>query len=152
MALYDGVNLHLRTYLSSRHHPEPYVKGGYIQIDKLDFISKGFMAETMKNLTIKIGHMENNYGDAHFRRSDNALAIYNPFVGNYIMDAFTTEVGAEVYYQRSGWLAMLGATNGKLNQTTIAPGVTSPSVIAKIGYDKQLNNDLRIYIQHSSIC
>src|SRR5690606_38614922 len=40
--LYDGVNLHLRTYLSSRHHPEPYVKGGYIQIDKLDFISEGF--------------------------------------------------------------------------------------------------------------
>ena len=149
VALYDGINLHLRTYLSSRHHPEPYVKGGYIQIDKLDFIRKGFMAETMKNLTIKIGHMENNYGDAHFRRSDNALAIYNPFVGNYIMDAFTTEVGAEVYYQRNGWLAMLGATNGKLNQTTNAPGVTSPSVMAKIGYDKQLNNDLRFRLTGS---
>ena len=43
VALYDGVRMHLRTYLSSRHHPEPYVKGGYIQIDKLDFISEGFM-------------------------------------------------------------------------------------------------------------
>jgi hypothetical protein len=149
VALYDGVNLHLRTYLSSRHHPEPYVKGGYIQIDKLDFISKGFMAETMKNLTIKIGHMENNYGDAHFRRSDNALAIYNPFVGNYIMDAFTTEVGAELYYRKNGWIGMLGATNGKLNQTTNAPGVTSPSVMAKIGYDKQLNSDLRFRLTGS---
>lgn len=149
VALYDGVNLHLRTYLSSRHHPEPYVKGGYIQIDKLDFISKGFMAETMKNLTIKIGHMENNYGDAHFRRSDNALAIYNPFVGNYIMDAFTTEVGAELYYRKNGWIGMVGATNGKLNQTTNAPGVTSPSVMAKIGYDKQLNTDLRFRLTGS---
>lgn len=149
VALYDGVNLHLRTYLSSRHHPEPYVKGGYIQFDKLDFIRKGFMAETMKYMTIKIGHMENNYGDAHFRRSDNALAIYNPFVGNYIMDAFTTEVGAEVYYQRKGWIAMLGATNGKLNQATNAPGVTSPSVIAKIGYDKQINTDLRFRLTGS---
>lgn len=149
VALYDGVNLHLRTYLSSRHHPEPYVKGGYIQIDKLDFISKGFMAETMKNLTIKIGHMENNYGDAHFRRSDNALAIYNPFVGNYIMDAFTTEVGAEVYYRKNGWIGMLGATNGKLNQTTNAPGVTSPSVMAKVGYDKQINTDLRFRLTGS---
>lgn len=149
VALYDGVNLHLRTYLSSRHHPEPYVKGGYIQIDKLDFIRKGFMAETMKYLTIKIGHMENNYGDAHFRRSDNALAIYNPFVGNYIMDAFTTEVGGEVYYQRNGWIAMLGATNGKLNQTTNAPGVTSPSLMAKIGYDKQINTDLRFRLTGS---
>lgn len=81
VALYDGVNLHLRTYLSSRHHPEPYVKGGYITIDKLDFIEKDFLKDIMQYTTIKVGHMENNYGDTHFRRSDNALAIYNPFVG-----------------------------------------------------------------------
>ncbi len=149
VALYDGVNLHLRTYLSSRHHPEPYVKGGYIQFDKLEFISPGFMSETMKYLTIKIGHMENNYGDAHFRRSDNAQALYNPFVGNYIMDAFTTEVGAEVYYRKNGWLGMLGATNGKLNQTTNAPGVTSPSIMAKFGYDKQLTDDFRFRLTGS---
>ena len=37
VALYDGVRMHLRTYLSSRHHPEPYVKGGYFLIDKLEF-------------------------------------------------------------------------------------------------------------------
>ena len=43
--------------------------------------------------------MEINYGDAHFRRSDNGNAIYNPFVGNYIMDAFTTEIGGEVVPQ-----------------------------------------------------
>src|SRR5699024_9177072 len=82
--LYDGVNMHLRTYLSSRHHPEPYVKGGYITIDKLNFIQEGFIEDIMKKVTIKIGNMENNYGDAHFRRSDNNLTIYNPFVGNYI--------------------------------------------------------------------
>ena len=46
---------------------------------------------------VRVGHMEINYGDAHFRRSDNGNAIYNPFVGNYIMDAFTTEIGGEVY-------------------------------------------------------
>ncbi|WP_291119570.1 hypothetical protein [Flavobacterium sp. UBA6135] len=149
VALYDGVNLHLRTYLSSRHHPEPYVKGGYIQFDKLEFIRPGFMEDAMKYITIKIGHMENNYGDAHFRRSDNAQALYNPFVGNYIMDAFTTEVGAEVYYRRNGWIGMLGATNGKLNQTANAPGVTSPSVMAKFGYDKQINDDLRFRLTGS---
>lgn len=149
VALYDGVNLHLRTYLSSRHHPEPYVKGGYIQIDKLDFIQKDFLSDVMKYATLRIGHMENNYGDAHFRRSDNAQALYNPFVGNYIMDAFTTEVGAELYYRRNGWIAMLGATNGKLNQATNAPGVTSPSVMAKLGYDKQLSTDLRFRLTGS---
>src|SRR5699024_10543365 len=27
--LADGLRMHLRPYLSSRHQPEPYVKGGY---------------------------------------------------------------------------------------------------------------------------
>lgn len=149
VALAKGVRMHLRTYLSSRHHPEPYVKGGYFQIDNLDFIKEGLLAETMKYVTINIGHMENNYGDAHFRRSDNAQAIYNPFVGNYIMDAFTTEVGAEVYFRKNGFISMIGATNGKLNQGANAPSATSPSVMAKLGYDKQLNSDLRFRITGS---
>lgn len=145
--LFDGINLNLRTYLSSRHHPEPYVKGGYITIDKLDFIKKDFLKDIMDKVTVKIGHMENNYGDAHFRRSDNAQTIYNPFVGNYIMDAFTTEVGAEVYYQNNGWLAMVGVSNGRLNQN--ATTGTSPSTLFKLGYDKQVNGDLRLRLTGS---
>lgn len=147
--LYDGVQLHLRTYLSSQHHNESYVKGGYLQIDKLDFISKGFADDLMKHVRIKIGHMENNYGDAHFRRTDNAMALYNPFVGNYLMDSFTTEVGAEVYYFHSGFLAMVGATNGKLNQAVTNPETTSPSLLAKVGYDSQINEDLRFRLTGS---
>jgi len=149
VSLYDGVRMHLRTYLSSRHHTEPYVKGGYIQIDKLDFISEGFMEPLMKNLRIKIGHMENNYGDAHFRRSDNAQAIYNPFVGNLIMDSFTTEVGAELYYFKNGLIVMGGLTNGKLNQGVNKPDTTDPSIIAKLGYDKQITEDLRVRLTGS---
>ena len=147
VALYDGINLHLRTFLSSRHHNETYVKGGYLQIDKLDFIEKDFLKDVMKYSTIKIGHNEINYGDAHFRRSDNANALTNPFVGNYLMDAYATMVFAEVYYQRDGWLGMVGVTNGRLNQT--ANGGTSPSLYAKFGYDKQLNEDLRFRLTGS---
>lgn len=150
VALYDGVRMHLRTYLSSRHHPEPYVKGGYFQIDKLDFISEGFLGDFMKRATIKIGHMENNYGDAHFRRSDNSQAIYNPFVGNLIMDAFTTEVGAELYYRcDSGFLGMVGFTNGKLNQAVDNPDTGGASFLAKLGYDKQYNDDFRFRLTGS---
>ena len=147
--LYDGVRLHLRTYLSSQHHHETYVKGGYLQIDELDFIREDFMGDLMDHLRIRIGHMENNYGDAHFRRTDNAMALYNPFVGNYLMDAFTTEVGAELYYFNNGWLAMVGATNGKLNQAVTNPAVTSPSLLAKLGYDKYLTNDFRFRLTGS---
>lgn len=150
VALADGVRMHLRTYLSSRHHPEPYVKGGYFQIDKLDFISEGFLRNFMKHATIKIGHMENNYGDAHFRRSDNSQAIYNPFVGNLIMDSFTTEVGAELYYRtNSGFLGMVGFTNGKLNQAVDNPDTGGGSFLAKFGYDKQINDDFRFRLTGS---
>ncbi len=149
VALYDGVRMHLRTYLSSRHHPEPYVNGGYIQIDKLDFIQEGFMKDFMKYTTLKIGHMENNYGDAHFRRSDNSQTIYNPFVGNLIMDAFTTEVGAELYYQKNGFIGMIGFTNGKLNQDVANPDTGGASLLAKIGYDKQFNEDFRFRLTGS---
>jgi hypothetical protein len=151
--LYTGVRMHLRTYLSSRHHPEPYVKGGYLQVDRLDFIEEGFMSDLMDKVTLKFGHMEINYGDAHFRRSDNAQAFFNPFVGNYIMDSFTTEVGGEVYYQSNGMLVMVGVTNGKLNQSTVKPAlgapVYKPVFVAKVGYDKQMNKDLRVRVTGS---
>ena len=78
VALGDGLRMHLRTYLSSRHHPEPYVKGGYLQIDNLNWIGQGTLEDIMKYVTVKIGHMEVNYGDMHFRRSDNSNALYNP--------------------------------------------------------------------------
>ena len=149
VALAKGVRMHLRTYLSSRHHPEPYVKGGYFQVDNLDFISPGFLEEAMKYLTIKVGHMENNYGDAHFRRTDNAQAMHNPFVGNWIMDAFTTEVGGEVYFRKNGFIAMFGLSNGKLNQAVNNPETTGASILAKLGYDAQVSEDLRLRLTGS---
>lgn len=146
--LFDGVRMNLRTYLSSRHHTETYVKGGYLQIDKLDFIKKDFLGNLMKKVTIKIGQMENNYGDAHFRRTDNGHALFNPFVGNYIMDSFTTEMGGEIYYQTNGWLAMVGITNGRLNQS-VANTTSKPAFLGKVGYDKQINEDLRFRLTGS---
>ena len=152
VALAKGVRMHLRTYLSSRHHPEPYVKGGYFQIDNLDFIKEGLLSDIMKYTTIKVGHMENNYGDAHFRRTDNAQAMHNPFVGNLIMDAFTTEVGAELYYQRNGFIGMIGFSNGKLNQS-VATGANDKtggaSFLAKLGYDNQFTEDFRFRLTGS---
>lgn len=151
--LYNGLRMHLRTYLSSRHHSQPYVKGGYMQIDRLDFIQEDFMSDLMDKVTIKVGHMQVNYGDAHFRRTDNAAAIKNPFVGNYIMDAFTTEVAGEVYYRSNGFIGMLGVTNGKLNQSVVEPApnqlATRLSLVAKAGYDQQLNEDLRVRLTGS---
>ncbi len=149
VVLYNGVTMHLRSYLSSQHHAEAWVKGGYIQIDKLNFIKEGFAKDLMDYLRIKIGHMEINYGDSHFRRTDNAMALHNPFVGNYLMDSFNTEIGTEIYYFCDGWLGMLGVTNGKLNQSVENPNTTSPSFLAKVGYDEYINENLRFRLTAS---
>ena len=77
--LAEGIRLNVTTYLSSRHHNEAWVKGGYIQFDKLPFKGK-IWDDIMKVTTIKVGHMEVNYGDAHFRRSDGCQTMYNPFM------------------------------------------------------------------------
>jgi hypothetical protein len=150
VALANGLRMHLRTYLSSQHHPEAWVKGGYIQIDRLDFIAEDFMADLMDNLRFKVGHMQLNYGDTHFRRSDNGAAIHNPFVGNYIMDSFTTEVAGEIYYYSGPFFGMFGLSNGKLNQSTEAGAFkTHATVYGKLGYDKQINDDFRFRLTGS---
>ncbi|TVR83950.1 MAG: hypothetical protein EA412_00610 [Chitinophagaceae bacterium] len=150
--LYDGMRMHLRTYLSSKHHPESWVKGGHIQIDKFEFINSGFLSNIMNVTTLRFGLDQFNYGDAHFRRSDNASAIFNPFVGNYIMDAFSTEVFGEVLIQKNGFLGVLGLTNGKLNQSVVVneKSDNQPSFYGKLGYDNQLTDDLRVRLTGSA--
>tara|TARA_R110002124_G_scaffold120157_3_gene278024 strand:+ start:3355 stop:4650 length:1296 start_codon:yes stop_codon:yes gene_type:complete len=152
-ALAPGLRMHLRTYLSSQNHNDTYVKGGYLQIDSFDFIEEGFLSSLSDNIRIKVGHMELNYGDNHFRRSDNGSTITNPFVGNYIMDSFTTEVAGEVYYYSGPVFAMLGLSNGKLNQSVTNAAEngfkTKPTVYGKLGFDKQVNDDLRVRLTGS---
>ncbi len=151
--LSKGLKMHLRTYLSARHHNEAWVKGGYIQIDELDFIKEGFLSNVMQYARVRIGMDEVNYGDSHFRRSDNAETINNPFVGNNIMDSFTTEAFGEGYLFYKGFFGMLGVANGKLNQVVIETSRynadNKPSLYLKGGYDKQINQDLRVRVSAS---
>jgi hypothetical protein len=146
--LADGIRVQLTSYLSSRHHNETWVKDGFIQIDKspIDFVPLKMLFEIA---TVRVGHMEINYGDAHFRRSDNGNAIYNPFVGNYIMDAFTTEIGGEVYLKTGGLIAMGAVTGGEIRGTVLTPGQRGPTLIGKLGVDRQVNKDLRVRLTGS---
>jgi len=146
--LAPGVRVALTSYLSSRHHNETWVKEGYIQIDQspIDFAP---LKALMEIVTVRVGHMEINYGDAHFRRSDNGNALYNPFVGNYIMDAFTTEIGGEVYLKAASVIAMGAVTGGEIRGTVLSPGQRGPSYIGKIGIDRQVRNDFRVRLTGS---
>lgn len=143
-----GIRVALTSYLSSRHHNETWVKDGYFLIDDSP-IEVVALQNIMKYLTLRIGHFELNYGDAHFRRTDNGNAIYNPFVGNYIMDAFTTEIGAEAYVRKSGFMLMGGMTGGEVRGQVQKPKERAPSYLAKAGFDKQLTPDLRARLMGS---
>ena len=151
--LAKGVKMHLRNYLSARHHNEAWVKGGYIEIDNLDFISKGLFGDIMKYARFKFGMDDINYGDAHFRRTDGAYSLSNPFVENNIMDSFTTQPNAEGYVFYNNFIGMVGISNGKLNQSVVnnANSDNKPSLYAKVGYDKQVNTDLRVRVTGSII-
>jgi hypothetical protein len=147
--LADGIRVHLETYLSSKHHPETWVKGGYLQVDQLPF-SVPVLDDVMQYLTIRAGHFGVNYGDAHFRRSDNAQTLFNPFVENLILDAFTTEIGMEFTGQYNGFLGVLGVTGGEIQGNVRRPDDRSPSFYGKLGVDRQINEDLRVRLTGSA--
>lgn len=153
--LAPGIKVNLETYLSSRHHNEAWVKGGYLLIDKLPFLPAS--DNVMEYLTIKAGVMHPNIGDQHFRRSDNGNVTQNAFVGNYILDDYTTNTGVEVMFRTKGWLLLGGVNNGTLKPalaTTEGTGASKKYIernlvdelafVWKASYDKQISDELRI--------
>ncbi len=143
-----GIRVAMTTYSSARHHNETWVKDGYLLVDAspVDWTP---LNNIMKYVTIRAGHFEINYGDAHFRRTDNGNSIRNPLVGNYIMDAFTTEVGAEIYVRANGFLAMGGITGGESRGMIANPDKRSPSYLLKAGFDRKFGDDLRLRLTAS---
>ena len=143
-----GIRVAMTTYSSARHHNETWVKDGYLLIDASP-IDWAPLNNIMKYVTLRAGHFEINYGDAHFRRSDNGNGIRNPLVGNYIMDAFTTEVGAEIYLRAKGFLVMGGVTGGEVRGMIANPDKRSPTYLAKVGFDRKFGDDLRFRLTAS---
>lgn len=152
--LAQGMRLNLQTYLSSRHHNETWVKGGYLLIDELPFIKSDLVDRIMDKVTLVVGDMEINYGDAHFRRSDNGNVTRNAFVGNYIMEAFTTAPAMEVMYRNKGALLMGALSTGQLRQDltlydankkiyTDYNALKEIGFYWKAGYDRQFTENYR---------
>ena len=144
-----GIRVALTTYASARHHNETWVKDGYLLVDASP-IDWQPLNSVMKYVTIRAGHFEINYGDAHFRRTDNGNSIRNPLVGNYIMDAFTTEVGGEIYLRAKGFLGMFGVTGGEVRGMIASPEKRSPTYLGKVGFDKKFSDDLRVRLTGST--
>ena len=155
--LADGIRLNITSYLSTKHHNETWVKGGYIQFDKLPFEGK-IWEDIMQIATIKIGHFEVDYGDQHFRRSDGGSAIYNPFMEGNIVDEFATEIGGQVMLRKNGFFGVIAATNGMIKGNVDSLYAASnpdgdyhkqPSILLKGGFDKQVMDDVRLRVSGS---
>ena len=146
--LAKGIVVSLENYLASRGHEQFYVKGGFLQIDASP-IDIAPLNALMKFTTVKVGMFENNFGDSHFRRSDAGQAMYNPFVGNYIVDPFTTEAGAEVYVRSGPFLAMGAVTSGEMRGSVATPQRRGWARYGKLGVDQQVNTDLRVRLTGS---
>jgi hypothetical protein len=153
--LAPGIKVNLVTYLASRHHNDTWVKGGYLLIDEMPFFHSKLVDKVMKFITIKVGDCELNYGDDHFFRSDNGRVINNPFVGNFILDGFTTAPTAELYFRWKGILAMVAATSGNLNTSLGGYNSTTKSwnpnnlgknlgYYIKLAWDKNISPKIRI--------
>ncbi|WP_423128368.1 hypothetical protein [Gaoshiqia sp. Z1-71] len=140
--LAPGIQLYINNYMSSRHHNEAWVEGGYLTIDKLPFLPEA--DNIMKYLTIKAGVMMPNYGDAHYFRSNNAAVLNNPFVGNWIMDAYTNNPGLEFMYRNQGIIALAGVNNGRMNYGRGNDLGEDLVFNWKLGYDTQINENLRV--------
>ena len=155
----DGIRVSLENYMSSRHHSEFWVKGGYVQIDKLPMF--GSPDWFTKYFRVKIGHFQPNYGDMQFRRTDGGNAMFNPYVENYLLDAFTTEIGGEVYaFPTKDLMFMVGMSSGFINGNIVktpdainSNGVVrtkrTPSIFGKVAYDKN-TEDLRFRLSVSA--
>ena len=144
-----GIRVDLDSYMASRHHNEFWVKGGYATVDASP-IDLPVLNTIMRYTTVRAGMYEPNYGDAHFRRSDNGNTIRNPFVENYILDSFTTEIGADVLVRAGNAFVMGGVTTGQ-NKGDIKEGAVDakPAFLGKIGYDRQVSDGFRFRLTGS---
>lgn len=143
-----GIRVAMTSYLSSRHHNETWVKDGYILVDDSP-IDNPLLKKVMQYTTLQVGEMEVNYGDAHFRRADNGSSMFDPFVGNYILDAYTTEIGSNVYLRSNGLIAMLGATDGENHGEVQNPQAHTMAVVGKLGFDRNLADNIRVRLTGS---
>lgn len=143
-----GIRVTMTSYLSARHHQESWVKDGYFLMDESP-IHTELLDNLMKYTTLKVGHFQLDYGDDQARRSDNGNSMYNPFIGNSILEAFTTEIGTEVFVRPGDLIGMIGVTGGEVHGQVTAPGGRSASVLGKLGFDTKLMPDVRVRLTGS---
>jgi hypothetical protein len=111
----DRMDIYYDLYLASRPHEEnTYGHEGFIIFHQMpgslaenDLISRFFDVAD-----VKVGAFDIDFGDSHYRRSNNARVQNNPLVGNFVVDPETEEIGLEIYSKPTVLNWLVGLTGG----------------------------------------
>jgi hypothetical protein len=135
-----AIEVYFNIFIATRPH-EDFLQAdeGYLLLRHLD----GPMGESQlvqaffDRANVKFGAFEIDFGDQHYRRSNNADVLRNPLIGNQVIDPRATDIGFEVFGvpgdRRLNWLLGVGVGttgdfqanrglqfHGKLFATTMA--------------------------------
>lgn len=111
----EKFDIYFDLYIASRpHSSQMYGHEGYM----LFYDAPGALGDIapidklFDYVNVKVGAFDVDFGDQNYRRSNNATVQRNPFIGNYLVDPNTTEMGAEIYAKPGGaigWLVGVGS-------------------------------------------
>jgi len=107
-----SIEVYFDIFIASRPHPEELQGNeGYMLVRQLP----GPLAMVTDFVQFKAGEFEMDFGDAHYRRSNNADVQRNPLIGNYVVDPRATEIGLELFNPPNllpvNWLIGVGFGN-----------------------------------------
>lgn len=113
-----AIEAYADIFIASRpHEDELQADEGYILFRQMPgpLGGIGLVRAFFDQANIKFGAFEIDFGDAHYRRSNNADTQRNPLIGNYVIDPRGTDLGFEIFGKPGqrpvNWLLGMGVGN-----------------------------------------
>lgn len=118
--VFDGGLVATDFFLSSKHHNEMFGYQGYFQMTKLpEWMKLGAFNEFYaEHLEVKAGQFTIGFGDGHLYQSVNGDVTRNELVGNSVVRAAATSLGAEGTFKMGPASLLAGFSNGTTSGTT----------------------------------
>ena len=148
--LAPGIRVALTTYLSSRHHPEAWVKDGYLLIDESPIDDPAAQARswsthdprrvTSRSTTV----MRTSAAATTATRCTTHSSATTSWTASRPRSAARSTSG-----ERRG-IAMAAVTGGEINGPSSAPTSAAPRSSGSSAIDRQVNPDLRVRLTGSA--
>jgi hypothetical protein len=118
--VFEGGQVGVDIFLSSKHHEEMYGYQGFFLMTQLpSWMKLGTINDFYANhLEVKAGQFTLGYGDGHLYQSVNGDVVNNELVGNAVVRPALTTLGAEATLKAGPARFMAGFSNGTTSGTT----------------------------------